>query len=59
MKFDFSVDNIVTKGVVLATTAKLFDPLGSITPVIVPLEFVFQQLCMEKSIGISLAVIQF
>ena len=54
MKFDFSamigeIDNMVTKRVVLATTAKLFDPLGLISPAIVPLKVVFQQLCKEKS----------
>ena len=54
MKFEFSamigkIDNIVTKRVVLATTAKLFDLLGLISPVIVPLKLVFQQLCKEKS----------
>ena len=54
MKFDFSaligkIDTIVTKRVVLATTAKLFDPLSLISPVIVTLKLVFQQLCKEKS----------
>ena len=54
MKFNFSamigeIDNMVTKRVVLATTAKLCDPLGLISPAIVPLKVVSQQLCKENS----------
>ena len=33
----------------MASTAKLFHCLGLISPVIVPLTLVFQQLCKEKS----------
>eukprot|EP00112_Aurelia_sp_Birch-Aquarium-sp1_P019774 Seg496.1 transcript_id=Seg496.1/GoldUCD/mRNA.D3Y31 product="hypothetical protein" protein_id=Seg496.1/GoldUCD/D3Y31 len=39
----------VTKRDVLATTAKIFDPLGLISPVIVPLKLVFQQLCKQTN----------
>ena len=54
LKFDFpamigNIDEVITKRVVLATTAKLFDPLGLLSPVIVPLKLVFQELAKEKS----------
>ena len=39
----------ITKRDVLATTAKIFDPLGLISPVIVPLKLLFQQLCKQTN----------
>ena len=52
--FDFnamlgaSAEKIVSKREVLATTAKLFDPVGLISPIIVPLKLVFQKLCKQN-----------
>ena len=47
MKIDFpstigKVDEVITKRVVFATTAKMFDPIGMISTVIVPLKLVCQ-----------------
>ena len=39
----------ITKRDVLATTAKIFDPLGLISPVIVPLKLLFQRLCKQTN----------
>ena len=52
--FDFnamlgaSAEENVSKREVLATTAKLFDPVGLISPIIVPLKLVFQKLCKQN-----------
>ena len=52
--FDFNVmlgasaEKNVSKREVLATTAKLFDPVGLISPIIVPLKLVFQKLCKQN-----------
>ena len=53
LNFDFSAmlgntEEVITKRVILATTAKMFDPLGLIILVIVPLTLVFQMLCKEN-----------
>ena len=54
LKFDFeellrdvSVEN-VTKRTILSSSAKVFDPLGILSPVIINLKVLFQQLCKEK-----------
>ena len=44
-----NIDKVITKRCVLATTAKLFDPLGLISPAIMPLKLIFQQLCKENN----------
>ena len=44
---DVSVEN-VTKRSILSSTAKVFDPLGILSPVIIDLKILFQQLCKEK-----------
>ena len=54
LKFEFSAmlgntEEVITKRVILATTAKMFDPLGLISPAIVPLKLVFQMLCKENN----------
>ena len=38
----------LTKRSVLSVVARLFDPLGLLAPVIVPMKVVFQQLCVSK-----------
>ena len=38
----------VTKRIVLSTTARFYDPLGILSPVIVPLKEVFQKVCEMK-----------
>ena len=35
----------VTKGTILSTTAKFYDPLGIISPIILPLKLLFQEVC--------------
>ena len=37
-----------TKRSLLSATARLYDPLGVISPVILPMKLLFQQLCLEK-----------
>ncbi|XP_065060233.1 uncharacterized protein LOC135687567 [Rhopilema esculentum] len=39
----------VTKRNILRTTARFFDPLGVLSPVILPLKMIFQQLCKLKT----------
>ena len=54
LKFEFDEifkevkDKPVTKRSILSATAKLFDPLGVLCPIIVPLKILFQSLCKEK-----------
>ncbi len=38
----------VTKRSILSTTTKLFDPFGLLSPIIVPLKIMFQELCKDK-----------
>ena len=38
----------LTKRSVLSVVARLFDPLGLLSPIIVPLEVLFQELCVSK-----------
>ena len=38
----------VTKRVVLSTTARFYDPLGMLSPVVVPLKEIFQKICELK-----------
>ena len=54
LKFDFeeilkdvSVET-VTKRSILSSTAKIFDPLGVLSPVVIMLKILFQQICKEK-----------
>lgn len=46
--FKEAKDKPVTKRSILSATAKLFDPLGVLCPIIVPLKILFQSLCKEK-----------
>ena len=54
LKFDFeeilrdvTLEN-VTKRSILSSTAKIFDPLGILSPITINLKILFQQLCKEK-----------
>ena len=38
----------VTKGVILRLTAKIFDPLGFVSPFVIQLKILFQSLCQDK-----------
>ena len=38
----------ITKRIILSTTAQFFDPLGLLSPVILPLKHIFQELCKLK-----------
>ena len=44
-----AVDMDITKRSVLRLIAKTFDPLGLISPIIVPLKVLFQQICREHN----------
>ena len=54
LEFDFAKVTIldaktkVTKRTILSTIAKLFDPLGLVSPIIVGLKILFQKLCTMK-----------
>ena len=54
MKYEFSnfiaasESEIVTKRTVLSTTAQFFDPVGLLSPIIVPLKVIFQTICQLK-----------
>ena len=56
LKFDLSnfsaaaEQEKITKRHILSTTARFFDPLGLLSPVIVPLKRIFQEVC-ELKIG--------
>ncbi len=43
--------DVVTKRIILSTTAKFYDPLGFISPVVLMFKLFFQQLCKETQIG--------
>ena len=53
-KFDFSlitrnVGNApLTKRVLLSATARFFDPLGLVSPIILPLKVMFQKACCQE-----------
>ena len=51
-KFDKLVEDsnmiVPTKRVILSTLATLFDPLGLISPLVVPAKVLFQDLCLSK-----------
>ena len=38
----------LTKRLVLSVVARLFDPLGLLAPIIVPMKVLFQELCVSK-----------
>ena len=54
LKYEFSnfvtaaENKSVTKRTVLSTTARFFDPIGLLSPVIVPLKVIFQKICQLK-----------
>ena len=54
LKYEFSnfaltnEDEHVTKRAVLSTTARFYDPIGLLSPVIVPLKILFQKICQLK-----------
>eukprot|EP00112_Aurelia_sp_Birch-Aquarium-sp1_P017158 Seg3959.1 transcript_id=Seg3959.1/GoldUCD/mRNA.D3Y31 product="ATP-dependent DNA helicase tlh1" protein_id=Seg3959.1/GoldUCD/D3Y31 len=54
LKFDFEeiVKDVsletVTKRSILSSTAKIFDPLGVLSPVVILLKILFQQICKDK-----------
>ena len=41
--------DVVTKRIILSTTAKFYDPLGFISPVVLMFKLLFQQLCKDNS----------
>ena len=41
-------NDIVTKRDILSSTAQLYDPLGLLSPIVVPLKLIFQDLCKQK-----------
>ena len=55
-EFKFSFNNLidlaselsVTKRSVLSVAAKICDPLGVISPVVIPIKVLFQQICRRK-----------
>eukprot|EP00795_Rhopilema_esculentum_P011404 gene11404-21602_t len=53
IRFDFSKIfsndcQFVTKREILSSTAKIYDPLGLLSPIVVPLKLLFQELCKKK-----------
>ena len=54
LKFDFSVitrnfgNASLTKRVLLSATARFFDPLGLVSPIILPLKLMFQKACCQE-----------
>lgn len=44
----YTENKLVTNPLILSTTAKFYDPLGLLSPAIVPLKCMFQELCEAR-----------
>ena len=54
IRFDFSKVfsndcQFVTKLEILSSTAKIYDPLGLLSPIVVPLKLLFQEICKKTA----------